>query len=173
LALAELRKSSPDATLLIVGPEPAQTGRGSAGYGARLRACAQAALGAGAPFAVRFLGLITGEPKQALLRSADVLWLCSHMESFGNVVLEALAAGTPAVAATTTPWRGLDEMGGGRWVAQTPAAFAEATRALLREQEGPAAREAVARRCQAAVAARFAWPRIESEMRALYQDAWR
>jgi glycosyltransferase involved in cell wall biosynthesis len=171
-ALIELRRveKTQDATLLIVGPERGELESALGSYGARLRAEAQAALGEAAAQAVRFVGLLTGEAKQRLLRSADVLWLTSHMESFGNVVLEALAAGTQVVAAQTTPWRSLLELGGGQWVAPTPAAFAAATHDLLGEQQSPAARAAVAERCRAAVAARFSWPQIELKMRALYEN---
>jgi len=162
-ALAELRRTVPQATLLIIGPE-----RGD--YGDRLRSHA-AALELDLHRAVCFLGQKTGEDKLRILRSAAVLWLCSHMESFGNVVLEALAAGTPVVAAQTTPWPILDEIGGGHWVAPSPTSFARATAALLREQATAADRAAVARRCQAAVAERFAWPTVEVAMRSLYQQS--
>ena len=46
---------------------------------------------------VIFTGLITGPDKVAALADADLLALPSYHENFGLVVVEALAAGTPAV----------------------------------------------------------------------------
>lgn len=158
LAALRVQPGFEQATLALAGPESA-----TEGYGESLRALARAR---GVEAAVTFPGLLTGEAKGRLLGEADVLWLCSHMESFGNVVAEALAAGTPVVAANTTPWRLLDELGCGRFVAPTPAAFVAATRELA----APGLRPLLAERCQAAAASRFAWPRIEAEVRALYRQ---
>lgn len=49
--------------------------------------------------AVKFLGRITGEPKNTLLRSADVFVFPAHTqkEAFGIVLLEAMEAGLPIV----------------------------------------------------------------------------
>jgi len=46
---------------------------------------------------VVFKGFVEGEEKQLLLNNATALALCSINENFGNVVLEALASGTPAI----------------------------------------------------------------------------
>jgi glycosyltransferase involved in cell wall biosynthesis len=164
-AFSLLRRSLPRATLRIVGPLDQQPR-----YVAMLRdKVAALALGE----AVQFPGEVVGEAKLAALRGASLLWLCSHMESFGNVVLEALAAGTPVVAAQTTPWHELSQLGGGRCVPATAEAFVEASRALLPAQATEPLREGVARRCQAVVRERFSFPAVESQMRALYEQALR
>lgn len=118
--------------------------------------------------AVTWPGLITGPDKDALIRRVDALWLCSHLESFGNVVIEALAQGTPVVAARTTPWQLLDQERAGRWVEPRPDALAGATAELL--AVGADDRLARAGRCRE-LAARFGWPVIERRMRALYRRA--
>ncbi len=176
LALAELRRRAPQATLLLVGKAAAEDGA----YLCTLHKQA-VRLGLSVAFgpdkdspsaaAVRFLGTHTGVAKQQILASADVLWLCSHMESFGNVVPEALAAGTPVVAAQTTPWRWLQDAALGRWVSPTAAEFAQATHSLLEALRPPARRAAFIQRCQEALQTHFAWPRIEIAMRALYAAA--
>jgi glycosyltransferase involved in cell wall biosynthesis len=83
-AFAEVANRSPDAFLLIVGPdEEAMT--------APIRAAV-------APVAdrVRLLGF-TDRPEQ-LMAAADVYCLPSHREGFGTSVIEAAATGLPAVA---------------------------------------------------------------------------
>lgn len=126
------------------------------------------ALRLGLSAAVTWPGLITGADKDALLRRADALWLCSHLESFGNVVVEALAQGTPVVAVRTTPWQLLDDERAGRWVEPRPELLAQATAELLSVSADE--RAARAGRCRE-VAARFGWPVIERRMRALYRRA--
>lgn len=162
-ALALLRRSEPRATLQIIGSSDEQPQ-----YGDLLR---HKAATLGLADSVQFSGELVGEAKNAALRAASLLWLCSHMESFGNVVLEALAQGTPVVAAQTTPWHGLDEIGGGRWVSATAEAFVSATRQLLAEQSSASLREGVAARCQAAVRERYSFSAAQARMRSLYEQA--
>lgn len=158
-ALALLLRRHPGAELVLAGPD--RDGHG--------RAIAAEAQRRGLP--VRLPGLVTGAEKAALLGRTDALWLLSRMESFGNVVLEALGAGAPVVAVDTTPWRWLEEAAVGRHVPRSAAAVADATCALLAEAAAPAARRALRRRCRAAVAERFSWPAIARRMDDLYLHA--
>lgn len=66
-----------------------------------------------------FPGPVDGEEKINFLASGDVFALPSHNENFGNVYLEALAAGTPIVASVHTPWKEVERAGCGRWVGNT------------------------------------------------------
>jgi glycosyltransferase involved in cell wall biosynthesis len=68
---------------------------------------------------VEFLGHITGEKKQALLASSYALVLPSKSENFGNVVLEAMAQGTPVVASKNAPWEILRVKKAGYWIEPT------------------------------------------------------
>jgi glycosyltransferase involved in cell wall biosynthesis len=100
---------------------------------------------------VRFLGSMAQERRATVYSAADVLLLASSREGLPNVVLEALACGTPVIA--TAVW-GTPEIVGspvsGRLVEQrTPQAIAAALRELLAD---PPARAAVR-----AYAERFGW----------------
>lgn len=161
-ALARLRVQIPAASLVIAGPaaDPA--------YAAELRAKAEAL---GLRDAVGWTGLITGEAKRRLLAGSAALWLCSHMESFGNVVVEALAAGTPVIATQTTPWQRLEPAAVGRWVPADPEALAAATAELLTRQAEPSQHQALAARCQEFVRAHFSLEQSELAMRQLYRSA--
>lgn len=158
-ALARLRRlpAGAGAVLLVAGPE-----RAGERYGESLRAQAAAL---GVADAVHFAGLVHGAAKDALLAAADVLWLPSHMESFGNVVVEALAAGTPVVAADTTPWQELEALRVGRCLPAQAEPFALATAQLLELYPRAQWRE----RCRAVAAARYSWSQREAELRALYE----
>ena len=81
---------------------------------------------------VRFHGWVQGGDKQRLLSEASVLVLPSLSENFGNVILEALAAGTPVI---TTPGVGAAEIvqteRAGLVVEGNPEAIARAIATIL------------------------------------------
>jgi glycosyltransferase involved in cell wall biosynthesis len=116
---------------------------------------------------VRFAGPVAGAEKEALLRQAAALVLPSISENFGNVVLEALAVGTPVVV---TPEVGLardvEAAGAGMVTSNEPQALAAALRAMLADR---AAREEMGRRGREMVERRFAWTRVAEEMERVYR----
>lgn len=65
---------------------------------------------------VYFVGSISGQDKIDFLANADLFVLPSHNENFGNVYVESLAAGTPIVASTNTPWSEVEDAECGKWV---------------------------------------------------------
>jgi glycosyltransferase involved in cell wall biosynthesis len=105
-----------------------------------------------------------GESKAVFLRGADLFMFPSHSENFGLALLEALAAGLPAVASRNTPWPELDQLHSGRWVENTPDAFAEATCELL----GPGLAEyAENARCHAA---NYSLDRLAQSFERIYRE---
>lgn len=79
-------KDIPDATLLI------------AGDGERRGALEAQAKAAGLDGCVRFLGAVPHDELSRIYNAADVLALASSREGWPNVLLEAMACGTPCVA---------------------------------------------------------------------------
>lgn len=65
---------------------------------------------------VFFCGPLYGEAKLRTYREAELFVLPSHSENFGMTVVEALAAGTPAIVSRGAPWRGLEEHRAGWWI---------------------------------------------------------
>jgi len=118
---------------------------------------------AGASGRVRFLGAVHGADKAALLHRAAALVLPSRSENFGNVVLEAWAAGRPVAV---TP-----EVGLAGTVRETGAGIVldgdlgRALRALLAD---PDRLDAMGRRGAEAVRERFGWPAVAREMEEMY-----
>jgi len=119
---------------------------------------------------VSALGKVSDAEKQRALAGADVLCAPSlGGESFGMVLTEAFAAGTPVIASDIPGYRDVVRDGvDGLLVAPADAqALAEALRDLYEE---PERREGMAR-AAAAAAERFAWPHVAGEVMGAYEDA--
>lgn len=115
---------------------------------------------------VSFIGPVHGAAKAALLTGAQLLVLPSYSENFGNVVLEAMAAGRPVVV---TPEVGLAPVvtstGAGLVAGGGPESLSRAMQTLLGD---PALRLEMGTRGARAVAERFSWPTVAAQMESLY-----
>jgi glycosyltransferase involved in cell wall biosynthesis len=122
---------------------------------------------AGVANRIVFLGPVHGADKATLLRGAQALVLPSYSENFGNVVLEAWAAGRPVVV---TPEVGLAEAvreTGAGWVVEgDPAPLAEALRGLLAD---PDRCDEWGRRGAQAIRERYGWSSVAREMEEVYE----
>ncbi len=147
----------PQVSLVIAGPDD---------EGLRERLVSQAAA-AGVAARIRFVGETGDAPKVALLQGAAALVAPSLSENFGNVVLEAMAAGCP-VAVT----RGVglaDEVvasGAGAILPDEATAMGDALAALLSDTSGLAA---MRRAGPPWVSERFSWEHVAARMESVYR----
>ncbi len=82
---------------------------------------------------VVFTGALYGKEKRDFLANADLFVLPSHTENFGIVYAESLAAGTPIVASTNTPWQEVERAKCGKWVENSVQKTAESILEMLKE----------------------------------------
>src|SRR5829696_6856972 len=119
---------------------------------------------------VTVLGRVSDAEKRAALEHADVLVAPSlGGESFGMVLTESFAAGTPVVASDIAGYRDVVRDGvDGLLVPRGDAtALAETLRDLALAPERTAALGAAA----GASAERYAWPQVAAQVAASYEDA--
>lgn len=157
-AVAQLKDEMAGYTVRIAG-------EGDAAYIDSLRAMAER-LGVGAM--ITFEGGVYGERKWQLFRDADLFVLPTHSENFGIVVAEALAAGTPVITTTGTPWTMLHAQGCGRCVDIGTAPLVEALRTFL--SLSSADLEAMGRRGRRLVESEYSSVAVAAAMKDLYTD---
>jgi phosphatidylinositol alpha-mannosyltransferase len=119
---------------------------------------------------IHALGKVSEARKRSELARADVLCAPSlHGESFGMVITEGLAAGTPVLASDIPGYRDVlrDDLDGRLLPAGDPLALAEALRLLALEPDRRARMAACARER----AQRFAWPHVAAEVLDSYEQA--
>ena len=125
------------------------------------------AVEAGVRDRVSFVGPVYGEDKAALLSRALVLVLPSYSENFGNVVLEAMAAGCPVVV---TPEVGaadiVRESAAGAVFEGEPASLARGISSLVSD---PVALETMGRKGRDFVRQRYSWETVSVQMEEAYK----
>ncbi|MCJ8500911.1 glycosyltransferase [Desulfatitalea alkaliphila] len=157
-AVALLRQQHPRLQLMLVGGDGPQ----SAGHQALTTEVDRLGL----QKTVRFMGRVTQQALPLFYNAADLLALPSFYESFGLVVLEALACGTPVVASPVGAAETLVKPGvNGALVRGDQAAdLASALDAVLAESRRT---KGTADRIRTTVAG-YQWSRIADDMAALY-----
>ena len=121
-------------------------------------------LAGGAP--VRLTGYVDDATLDGLLAGAELLVHPSLYEGFGLVVLEAMARGTPVLAARATA---LPETGADAAAYFDPADPGDLRRQLLALLQDGAHRSELARRGRER-AAQFSWARVAAETAAVYRE---
>jgi poly(glycerol-phosphate) alpha-glucosyltransferase len=115
---------------------------------------------------IRFLGSVYGPEKDALLRGAYALVLVSYGENWGNVVTEALAAGTPVLVADSCGVSDIVRDGGGIVVQSSLPSVREGLRKLLTDT-------VLYNECKSkamAVGDRFNWEGPVGEMESVFES---
>ncbi|XOF32991.1 MAG: glycosyltransferase [Candidatus Electrothrix sp. YB6] len=117
---------------------------------------------------IHFIGPVTGPEKWQLYSNAELLVLPSYSENFGNVVLEAMAAGCPVLV---TPEVGLADAviryDAGLVVEGKPEKLAAAVQQLLADK---AALQQMCRQGRLAAQEHFSWPAIGKRMEKVYLE---
>lgn len=117
------------------------------------------------PPAAHFVGRLTGRALSEFYASADLFMFPSATDTFGNVLLEAMASGLPVVAADVGPTRELLSCGGGVTFPPGDAAALATTIAGL-AADAPRRRALAAQ--GVAAAARRTWTRVFDDLIADY-----
>ena len=149
-----LRKTGSEARLLVVGSGPQERE-------ARRYVATRGLKG------VEFLGRVSDDAKAQLFRTADVYASpATGGESFGIVLLEAMAAGTPIVCSDIHGYKGVVRRGreGLLVPPRAPRELAVAIDKLLRD---PVLREQMGAAGQAR-AEEFSWPRVTAKVEDYY-----
>ncbi|HEY9123426.1 MAG TPA: glycosyltransferase, partial [Bacteroidales bacterium] len=113
---------------------------------------------------VFFTGNLEGKDKIDFLACADLFVLPSHTENFGLVYAEALAAGTPIVASTNTPWEEVEDAGCGRWVPNTVEDTTNAMLDLLSRDREQLRQNALK------YVQKYDWKNIAKQFKKLYEE---
>ena len=120
--------------------------------------------------AVTFLGVVSEEDKAAMLRTADV-YCAPNLggESFGVILVEAMAAGTPVVASDLEAFRAV--LDGGRVGVLFPTGDADALAATLLGLLAEPQRRDRLRADASAWVGRYDWQTIADQVVAVYETA--
>ncbi len=116
---------------------------------------------------ITFKGWVAGADRVQLLRGASLFALPSHQENFGIAMVEALAAGVPAMVAPGVNLGGEVEAAGAGWVvSRDRAVWRHALLAVTTDDHERQARGTRARE----YARRFRWPAIAASLSRLYEE---
>lgn len=121
-----------------------------------------------APSSARFLGRLEGEALSRFYASLDLFVFPSTTDTFGNVLLEAMASGVPIVAADADPTREL--VTGGRGLLYYPGAGLNLANGIRTAVAQPT-RLAAMRDAALTFAAQRGWDRIFDDLIADYRMA--
>ncbi|WP_166350527.1 glycosyltransferase family 4 protein [Phytoactinopolyspora limicola] len=149
-----IHTAHPDARLLVAGPGDVDEARRS--------------IPAEHRDAVTFLGAISDDDKAAMLASSDV-YIAPHTggESFGIVIVEAMAAGAPVVASDLVAFRAvLDD---GRLGALVPIGDSESLATEAIALLGDPQRRQRYRDAASVAVRRYDWSEIATEVLAVYE----
>jgi glycosyltransferase involved in cell wall biosynthesis len=156
-AWGRLHAQFPQWRLLIAGPD-------IRGHEAEVR---RAVADAGVSEKTIFLGGVYGADKARLYAESDLFVLPTEWENFGIAVAEALASRVPVITTRGAPWDQLGPAGCGWWIENTADALTTTLRDAMNLNDDQ--RAAMGERGRSLIEQHFAWPKIASQMRELYE----
>ncbi|HUE75538.1 MAG TPA: glycosyltransferase [Chloroflexota bacterium] len=164
LRAVALLEDAPDLRLFILGGNG--NGNGNPNGDSEARHLRDLASELGLDSRVSFVGPVEQELLSVYYSAADACVIPSHYESFGLVALEALACGTPVIAARVGGLPSIVQEGENGLLVDrhTPAGFAEAIRLLLTD----APLRARLRSAAPGSIDRFTWDQTAAEIFQLY-----
>lgn len=113
-------------------------------------------------------GFVQGELKNLLMQGADLFALTSHSENFGVAVLEALAAGIPAIATPGVALADMIEKEKLGYIAELNIdAIATSVKHIL---DHPQQLKATGDRARQFILENYTWDNIAAKMISVYQD---
>jgi glycosyltransferase involved in cell wall biosynthesis len=107
-----------------------------------------------------------------ILAAADAIVLASVREQFGQVLVEGMACGLPAIAVDAHGPADIVEHGETGWLVE-PDDVVELSNALVEAVNRPAERRRRSAAARADVEERFAWPALAEQVAELYEEASR
>ena len=114
-----------------------------------------------------FTGQILGDDKIAAYRESDVFVLPSYSENFGQVVVEAMAAGLPVVITKNVGVAPSVERAGAGIVIEKDEK--QLTEAILKILENPQLAKKMGEQGKKLVETEFSWPEIAEKFAAEYE----
>ena len=115
---------------------------------------------------VTYFGAVNGADKAALFAKAQLMVVPSYSENFGNVAVEAIAAGLPVVCSSEVGVaRAIADGGAGLVSSGRAEPLAVAINSLLSD---PERRQAMGEAGRRLARERFAWPVVAAQMESLY-----
>jgi len=120
---------------------------------------------------ILFLGPVPHDRLPDTLRAADLLLLSSDLESFGIVLIEAMACGLPTVSTDPPGVQAVVRSGATGLMAPRgdARALARAVDALL--ERGPEGRRRMGLAGRAECELRYSWPRLVERLEGVYREA--
>ena len=116
---------------------------------------------------IDFAGWVTGDDKLALVYGAQVFALPSQQENFGIAVVEALAAGVPAIVTTGVNLAPEISAAGAGWVTERDV---DALALTLRSTMSDGSERERRGRCARRFAEQFRWSSTAASLRDVYRD---
>jgi glycosyltransferase involved in cell wall biosynthesis len=157
-AFGTVARTRPDVHLVLAGPD-------DEGYGRKVR---QWLDHEGVLDRTTFTGMLSGDRKAAAFADAELFVLPSYSENFGIAVVEALAAGVPAIISNKINiWREVSDAHAGLIVNCDADELARAISTLLDDRE---LRRVLSDAGKLLVAEKFTWPSVAARMTAVYRD---